>query len=348
MTYRAVNVPPETTKANGARQGGRLRDELRARLQRAGCFKPAPCAYGIQVALIAGAMVAGYAALLSATGPWERVGLTMLVAFASVQAGFVAHDAGDGAITQNRLAARILRHSLMSFSSALSSSYFNYLHGVHHLVLARGGRGFGAQGYMVNPYEIGWFKRIVSANGVLFLAATVCLRGVTFKLESLRYMAANPARTRPDAFFVAAHYTVWLLVPAYALGPGDAALNYALIALFSGLYGGTILVLNHEGMAAAHGLNSVSMLERVTRTTRNLGASRLAGFLFGGINSHIEHHLFPRIPAARLRKARAITKAFCREHGISYEETGFLAALGKAIRDFRDRPSARLAVEALS
>ncbi len=58
--------------------------------------------------------------------------------------------------------------------------------------------------------------------------------------------------------------------------------------------------------------------------------------------------LFPLFPAMRLRQARAITREFCRLHGIPYNETGFVRALVEAANHFRTVPPARLAAEALS
>ena len=53
----------------------------------------------------------------------------------------------------------------------------------------------------------------------------------------------------------------------------------------------------------------------------------LLDFYFGGLNSQIEHHLFPRVPHHRYRAMRPIVRAFCRERGIAYEEATFVRAL---------------------
>ncbi|HSF93650.1 MAG TPA: fatty acid desaturase, partial [Thermohalobaculum sp.] len=108
------------------------------------------------------------------------------------------------------------------------------------------------------------------------------------------------------------------------------------------------LVLNHEGMSKAHEHAGLPMLERVVKTTRNLGQSRWHDLLFGGVNNHIEHHLFPEIPVVRLGKARRITRDFCLSRGYGYVETGFLAALASAAGHFAALPRARLEREALS
>lgn len=338
--------PKTSTASNNSEHA--LYNELRQRLQDAGCFSPAPWAYGIRVSLVVCLISFGYFALLTDPHFLVRIALATLIAFATVQAGFIAHDAGDGAVTNKTKAAFMLRHGLMSFVSALSSSYFHYLHKVHHLTLQRGGRGLASGEYVANPYEIGWLKRLVSGNGTLFLITTVCLRGLTFKLESLRYIVRNPNKTKLDAILIGLHALCWLIVPAAVIGVSEATLNYALITLIGGPYVGTILVLNHEGMATAKDQGHLPMIERVTRSTRNLGRSWIADAFFGGVNNHIEHHLFPKIPGPRLPEAREVTRDFCREHGIGYTETKFWRALAEAAGHFRSRSPDRLAAEALS
>ena len=49
-------------------------------------------------------------------------------------------------------------------------------------------------------------------------------------------------------------------------------------------------------------------------------SSFLVGFLYGGLDSQIEHHLFPSMPRANLRRARTVVRAFCAEHDIPYAE----------------------------
>jgi fatty acid desaturase len=147
---------------------------------------------------------------------------------------------------------------------------------------------------------------------------------------------------------MALHALFWFALPIPFIGVLDTAINYGLVTLLAGPYVGTVLILNHEGMSAARSLVHLPALERVTRSTRNLGASRWSDFVFGGVNNHIEHHLFPRIPAMRLRRARIVTRDFFRQNGIPYAETSFSRALIEAANHFRSVPPARLVAEALS
>ena len=325
-----------------------LREELRNRLAQAGCFHPTPWAYSFKIAIVFLTSTLGYIALLTGPDTVVRVAVTLLIAFVSVQAGLIAHDASDGGVTTNGRLATCLRYLLMTFVSALSSSYFRYLHRVHHLTLQRGARGLGTREFAVNPYEIRWLKKLVSFNGSVFAVVTVCLRGLTFKLESLRYVLRHRWNTKVDRVLMTLHTLLWIILPVPFIGVVDTAINYGLVTLLIGPYVGTILILNHEGMSKAQSLSHLSTIERITHTTRNLGQSHWTDFVFGGVNNHIEHHLFPQIPASRLRQARAITKEFCGERDIYYSETGFFRALAEAVKHFRAVPRSRLAAEALS
>jgi fatty acid desaturase len=71
----------------------------------------------------------------------------------------------------------------------------------------------------------------------------------------------------------------------------------------------------------------VSYLEQQVTTSRNITNPRLVDFYYGGLNSQIEHHLFPRVSHDRYRAMRPIVREFCRQRGISYQEASLYEAL---------------------
>eukprot|EP00658_Telonema_sp_P-2_P084864 TRINITY_DN9540_c0_g2_i1.p1 TRINITY_DN9540_c0_g2~~TRINITY_DN9540_c0_g2_i1.p1 ORF type:complete len:156 (+),score=32.88 TRINITY_DN9540_c0_g2_i1:138-605(+) len=46
----------------------------------------------------------------------------------------------------------------------------------------------------------------------------------------------------------------------------------------------------------------------------------------GGLNIHLVHHLFPRLPRCRFREGDRLVQALCKEHGIATQREGFIAA----------------------
>ena len=55
----------------------------------------------------------------------------------------------------------------------------------------------------------------------------------------------------------------------------------------------------------------------------------------GGLNFHIEHHLYPRLARNKLREASVKVRAVCLTHGIQYDETGFFDALKRTLKQLK-------------
>jgi fatty acid desaturase len=75
-----------------------------------------------------------------------------------------------------------------------------------------------------------------------------------------------------------------------------------------------------------------SYLEQQVTTSRNISNPLVLDFYYGGLNSQIEHHLFPRVAHDRYRAMRPVVRAFCEARGIAYQESslyGALAAVGR-------------------
>ena len=128
---------------------------------------------------------------------------------------------------------------------------------------------------------------------------------------------------------------MWLVVPTLVIGFADAWLNYSVMTLLIGGNTGAVFLVNHIGTRVVEPEERESFFLRELEVTRNLGTSRLAGILNGGLNNHIEHHLFPAMPTARLPRARVITREFCRRHGIAYREMSYLQALREVRGHFK-------------
>lgn len=131
------------------------------------------------------------------------------------------------------------------------------------------------------------------------------------------------------------HFALWLVIPISLVGFAGAILNYVAIILFGGLYIGTVLVLNHEGMSKVDTIAHLPLLQRTLASTRDLGRSWLTSVAFGGVNNHIEHHLFPTIPVVRLVEARRITEAFLLQNDLQHVSTSSASALRSAFGYFR-------------
>jgi fatty acid desaturase len=308
--------------------------ELRRLLKEAGCFDPDPWGYTIRFAGTIAALAIGWSAMFLVSHQLAWALGVVLVAFASVQAGFVGHDIADGAVTRSRRLSAILGHTLLTLSAGMSASYFDNFHRSHHTMVLRGPSGFEDRKEPRNPYLVGLLEAAMSIHGLVYYAVFILLRGALYRIESIRFVRANWATARLDAILLVGHYLIWLVIPSLIVGPWAALVTYLACAAFGGPYLGFVLSLNHEGMPDYVKDDRVPVLEHVLATTKNLQRSNFANFLLGGFNNHIEHHLFSRIPISRLPKARDIMQKFCLERGYAYQQASLRDTIRDNIRHF--------------
>jgi len=285
--------------SNLEKHGNRLHRLLIGELARAGCFRPAPLRTALYATFVLATYAAAYAVLLSAPGFALRAGAIALLAFASVHAGFIAHEAGHGAITRNRRLAAAIGQVFNTLLTALAYAHFSDIHRRHHPHCNDRGRDPDMQSEFFSMYAQSaraktGLGRLISRHQARLIWILVWLQGFTLKADSIQHLRRNRRATRVDQAVLALHFALWFVPPALLLGIGDALLNYALMTLLIGPYLGTIFLVNH-----------------------------------------IEHHLFPAMATARLRAARVITREFCRRHGIAYQEMSWFEAAREVARHFK-------------
>ena len=334
--------------SNQQRYGDRLHRLLVAELASAGCFRPAPLRTAIYGGFVLTIYAAAYAVLLTAPGIAMRALALLVLAVASVHAGFIAHEAGHGAITRNRAVAAAIGQVFNTLLTALCYAHFSDIHRRHHPHCNERTRDPDMQSQFFSLYpqsarEKSGLGRLISRHQAALIWILVWLQAFTLKIDSVQHIRRNPRTTRTDQVMLLAHCALWFVPPVMLLGVADALLNYALMTLLIGPYLGTIFLVNHIGTRVIEPDESLPFFVQEIAVTRNLGATRLHDCLFGGLNNHIEHHLFPAMPTARLRAARVVTRDFCRRHGIAYCEMSWFEA-ARAVTGYFKAMSAHVRV----
>jgi fatty acid desaturase len=141
----------------------------------------------------------------------------------------------------------------------------------------------------------------------------------------------RPKFHRIEVLLTVVHYCWYLGLVFYLLTPLRAIL---FIVVHQGLYGfcmATVFAHNHIGMPLMHDKSRLTWLHREVVTSRNLKTTRLTSFWWGGVDYHIEHHLFTSIPRCRLRQAQKIIKSFCEARSIPYHQVGVLQSFKEII-----------------
>ncbi len=309
--------------------------ELRRLLQAAGCFDRTPWAHAAYIAAIATIGGAAFVALFFEPDPSIRLALVALAAFASVQAGFIAHEVGHGAVTGNRRLAEFLQQILFTVVSGVSSTYFRNIHRVHHVHINEPAKSSDERPPSLSVHEDSALNRLVARGRTWLVPLLVCAKTFSYKFGSLRFVWRHRATTRNDQIALVLHCVLWLGLPGALIGIFEGMLNYALVTLLAGPYIGTVLLLSHTRMATFDPESRQPFFARQLLTTRNFGASLVLNLLLGGTNHHVEHHLFPTASIFRLRRAREITRDYCCKRDFPYVETTLTAALGTVADSLR-------------
>jgi len=132
----------------------------------------------------------------------------------------------------------------------------------------------------------------------------------------------------------ALHFSLWLLLLAQGY---RAPLSFALVFIVTTLaVSGSIhlqLILSHayaprlfedEQHTAGMTLQAIS--------NQNIKTTWLDDWFHGGLQHHIEHHLFPRLPRHSLAKVRPEVRALCEKHGLPYRSDFFPIAVWGLLR----------------
>jgi fatty acid desaturase len=324
---------------------------LRRKLIKAGCLRRTPWHHIRDGLLVICLYSCGYYVLL-ADPEWEiRLLALGLLAFSNVQAGYITHEAVHGAITSKRRVAVFIGQFFNTFLTALCYSHFQDIHRRHHPHCnetrvdpdMQGGGIFSL--YQESAFLKRGLGKIITRFQSILIWPLVSLQGFTLKIDSVKLLLRRPKETVVDQLTLLAHAVLWIGPPSLAIGLSDAVVNYALMTWFVGPYVGMIFLLNHTGMRTIGPDEKPPILRHQLMTTRNLGKSRFTDFIFGGLNNHIEHHLFPAIPTARLRRARRITRDFCKRNELPYHETTWFGGAAEVAKHL-DQVSMRAAKSA--
>jgi fatty acid desaturase len=65
---------------------------------------------------------------------------------------------------------------------------------------------------------------------------------------------------------------------------------------------------------------------------QNITTTFADDWFHGGLQHHIEHHLFPRLPRHSLSKVRPYVRELCEKHGLPYRTDPFLVAVRDLMR----------------
>ncbi|MBM0256402.1 acyl-CoA desaturase [Micromonospora sp. 4G55] len=318
---------------------------LSRRVAAAGLLDRRPGRYAARIAFTLGAFLVGWAVVVAVGDSWWQLPLAALMAVATTQVAFLGHDAGHRQMFRRRGPSEVVGLVAGNLTVGLSYGWWVDKHNRHHANPNHTDEDpdVGA-GALVWTYEQAMATRGASRwmarrQAWLFFPMLL-LEGLALHVASVRALVGREPDGRwrtlvrhraVEGLLLLAHAVGYLGLLFAVMSPGRALLFAAVHQGLWGLYMGCAFAPNHKGMPMPTAEDDLDFLRKQVLTSRNVRGGRFVDVALGALNYQIEHHLFPNMPRANLRRARPIVRTYCAELGIPYAETGLVESYRQAL-----------------
>ena len=308
---------------------------LAQRVRDAGLMGKRPGYYSVKISITAAALIALATLGVVLASSWWIIAVALGMAFTLAQLSFIAHDAGHRQVSRDRRWNHLIGLLISNLCAGVSFSWWLDKHNRHHAHTNQPGRDPdlepGALAYTRDQVEARrglprWFARIQ----VFLLVPLLFLEAVNLHVASIIDLIRRHDRsTIGEAALMAVHGALFFVAPFLLMGVWQAVAFVVVTQTAFGFYLGASFLTNHVGMPVQATTDGLDYMRRQVLTSRNLRGRLVTGFMVGGLDAQIEHHLFPTMPRANLRRARALVRSFCADESIDYTE----ASAWRAYRD---------------
>ena len=271
---------------------------------------------------------------------WLQLIVAGVLGVLFTQVAFLGHDGGHQQIWRTRRANDLLTVVAGNLLVGLSFGWWVDKHNRHHANPNHEGHdpdiGDGVLAFTTNQIAARHrgLGRFIARNQAALFFPLLLLEGLNLHVASGRHlMTARTGRYRAvEIALFAVHVLAYLGALLLVLDPIRALAFFAVHQAVFGLYMGCSFAPNHKGMPTIPAGGKIDFLRRQVLTSRNVRGGLFTDLFLGGLNYQVEHHLFPSMPRANLRKAQAVVRAYCATHAITYTETSLVGSYAIVLR----------------
>ncbi|WP_236863946.1 fatty acid desaturase family protein [Brevibacterium daeguense] len=315
--------------------------ELMAKVKEAGLLARRPGWYLTRCLLLVLSYAVAFSMLFLIGESWWQMLTAVVFALVFTQTAYVAHDAAHRQIFTNGKVGEWFSTITGNLLVGLSYGWWMKKHNaLHHANPNKIGKdGDIAPGGIVFVAEdalklTGFAKWVAARQGWLFFPI-LTLAGVQLHVHSVQSIIKGQSSIKRrwiEGIFIAIRLIGFPILAIWAAGPLIGSVFIVVQLALFGLYMGGSFAPNHKGQPLVPKDVNIDFLRRQTLMSRNISGGRPMGFLMGGLNYQIEHHLFPSMPSVNLHKVQPIVREYCREKDIKYTETTLLESYGIIVR----------------
>ena len=294
-------------------------DELRAEVRDAGLLNRVPIRGSIEMSLVIISMT-----IALATAPfWNPILLGLFITIIYTRSVFVSHDILHTQYFKNKNLSKKLSYPFSALILSNSSSWWDFKHNINHHTYCnivekdediRALDGTFTHNLKGNSPFLKKHKHTVFWGALFFMFPAFIAQSYNFVIKRKLW---------GELALMLLHWPLVWGTLIYQIG----GLNTLYVALTLNFIVSPWLafgfITNHLGCEtfSEEEAKDFSWLELQMRGSRSLKGGKIIHWFYGGLNTQIEHHLFPKAPRFNLLKVQEMTKKFAQKHDIPYFET---------------------------
>ena len=310
-------------------------EELRNQVREAGLLNRVPIRGSIEMGLVIISMI-----IALATAPlWNPILLGLFITIIYTRSVFVSHDVLHTQYFKNKSLSKKLSYPFSALILSNSSSWWDFKHNINHHTYCnivekdediRALDGAFTHNLKGNSPFLKKHKHTVFWGAMFFMFPAFIVQSYNFVIKHKLW---------GELALMLLHWPLVWGTLIYQIG----GLNTLYVALTLNFIVSPWLafgfITNHLGCEtfSEEEAKDFSWLELQMRGSRSLKGGKIVHWFYGGLNTQIEHHLFPKAPRFNLLKVQEMTKKFAEKYNIPYFETTPIMAyvqINDAIKEY--------------
>lgn len=299
-------------------------DELKEQVKAAGLLDRVPVRGAIEMVAVVVSLLLAFATIEL----WNPILLGLFLTLVFTRAVFVSHDILHLQYFKDKKLSFKLSYLYSAIILSNSSSWWDYKHNVNHHTWCnvvekdediRALDGAFTPNNKGNSPFLKKYKHIIFWGAMFFMYPAFIAQSYGFVLKRKLY---------GEFTLMLLHWPIIWGTIFYLLSFGTALTVFVTLYITLSVWLAYGFITNHLGceVFTLEESRDLSWMELQMRGSRSLSGGAFIHWFYGGLNTQIEHHLFPKAPRFNLLKVQEMTKDFAKKHNMKYFETTPLQA----------------------
>ncbi len=255
--------------------------------------------------------------------PWGAIGLGAVMALIFTRAVFVSHDVLHTQYFKNKTFSFRISYPFAAIILSNSPSWWDFKHNINHHTwcnVPEKDEDILAMDGAFTPTHKGdkaWLRKtkyLVFWGAMFFMYPAFIVQSYNFVIKKKKWF---------ELFMMLLHWPI-IWGPIFHFLPfNEALITYLALNFILSPWLAFGFITNHLGCEVFDKEvgEKLGWMELQMRTSRSLTGGKFIHWFYGGLNTQIEHHLFPKAPRFNLLKIQRMTREFAAQNNIKYFET---------------------------